>query len=344
MTPPEPVRPPSLRATRNLCLALGRMSRSGISLAEGIGSMRSSTGARSRALLDCLQRDIADGATLSEAMANQHRTFRAQDVARVRAAEGIGHPETALERIAEDIERKLEVRTRMISKASYPAFLIFCWTIMGPIPLLVQGKTGLYATMVVTDLATLVGLGGLVLFGIPWMIVKSGADVHLRRLAWSSPWPAGIYRDQVRATLSQLLADHLDAGCALPESLRDASEATGDETIVARMRRATRQIQGGASLTEGLITHEVYASEDRMILDSGERSGELPHSLRGMGVVQEERAQQGREMLIRLVGTVILVGGLIFVAFQIIAAFNNVMGTTQGVMDAIDDATPMRRR
>lgn len=105
---------------------LATLLRAGLPLDRSLDVLITVTEAsRITGVLTEVQREIKDGASLSTAMQRQQGLFDPFYINLLRAGESGGALEVVLERIAEHMERAMEVRAALVSALIYPAMLVF---------------------------------------------------------------------------------------------------------------------------------------------------------------------------------------------------------------------------
>ena len=337
-------RHPSSASVRDLCLSLGRLIKAGIGLDEAIGSISDSCDRKTRALLEGLVQRVRRGATLADAMAAFPRVFNSAEVARVRAGEAIGHVHAALEEVANTKDRKLQARSRLIRRCIYPGMLIVAWIFLSPIALLVTGPASAYFLAVLKSLSILGAILAAVFLGIPAIGRRPGVQERVSRVAWLSPWPGTVYRDNIRGVLCRLLSAHIAAGLPLPQSIRAAADATGDDILRERATHALREIDRGEAMADAFVSAELLPSKDGMLLHSGERAGTIPEALAALAGNYEDRAQRGLMSLVAIGGAFLGLLGFAYIALSIVEAFQTIMGGTYEIMNTIQRDSGIRHR
>ena len=222
--------------------------------------------------------------------------------------------------------------------------LILAWIFLSSLTLLVKGPPTAYFLAVGKDLFVLGLILAAIFLGLPALGHQPAVQTTLNRIAWKIPWPGSVYRDHIRSVLCRLLSAHLDAGLPLPQSIQSAVDATGDEVLGERGQRALDDIQKGSGMSSAFIAAGILPPNDGMLVESGERSGNVPGALSALGGSYEERAQRGLMSLVAMGGAFIGLMGFVYIALSILDAFQTVMSGTDQIMDTIQRESGIEHR
>jgi len=97
----------------------------GLSLPKSLDTLAREHSLRNHTeMLGTLRRKVETGEVFSRALAEFPRTFNKVMVNQIRAGEKAGILSEALQRIAKQVENANKLRSKVIKKLSYPAFLV----------------------------------------------------------------------------------------------------------------------------------------------------------------------------------------------------------------------------
>jgi general secretion pathway protein F len=151
----------------------------------------------------------------------------------------------------------------------------------------------------------------LLLIAIWW--IRSGRVMALqpawtrRSLGWI-PWLQGILANSRSACFSELLALLVDHEVPLPESIRLAADATGDESIMSSARDVSDAIERGDSLTSVVRSITAFPPMLRWLMVTGLERGALAQALRHSTKTYRELALHQSNVVRQILPVVLLMG------------------------------------
>jgi len=294
------------------------------------------TSPRTRTLAGSLLADILNGTTLSDAMRKQSPTFSADYIAVLRAGEIGGTVGEVLEELAGLLERRLEIKGKIVSALVYPTILLglsvmSVGVIIGvlvpsiapifadgtrPMPgfisflMMLQARwleilTGLVVTAAVTATATVVALR------------RPGARLAFDR--WKMRLPiAGLFiRQHETARFARTLSTLLKAGVPLLQAAASARTVVANRHMGAGLDTAIDAIREGVSLHRALEAAAGLPPMALRMIAVGEEARKLDRMLLRVAMTLEQQTEHSIDRfmsaLTPLVTVMIasLVGGLI---------------------------------
>ncbi len=308
------------------------MLRSGLTLLEALDTAE--TLAKSRRLAAAIRRvsqAVRGGERLSEAMAREPRIFPAMAVQLVKSAEASGELDQTLERIAQDLDRKADIKRNLLTALMYPTIVVLAavgvsgFLVVGVIPKMAKflerkGNALPSATQNLLDLSNLIQRWG-------WLIaVVLLATIVLLAFAYSRPrGRLAIDRALLKlpkvghslrtASVTQLawsLSSLLKSGVTLLESLKITADLIPNKAIAGVLKEAQARILAGRDLASALDSPLLPKLVPQMAA-IGERTGSLDSVMAELGVYhQRELALQIKRMtaMIEPVLT-LLIGGMV---------------------------------
>lgn len=300
-----------------------------------------------RALAEEILKRVVDGSSLSDALAKRPDTFSTEYVNVVRAGETIGDVGQALTDLADMLERRVELRSRISSALVYPALLITLALISTGIVLatLVPSIAPIFADnnkempaglQFILDaeanwgeIAIVIGL--LVALGLifwrmaqqrpPWLEAK---DRFILRL----PFAGGLLAEHEAARFSRTLGSMVKAGVPLLSALESARAAVANRYLGARIEQVIEEVRGGAHLSAALSRIEEMPRVAPQMASIGEETGKLDTMLLRIATMFERKTQRTIERVMGLVTPVltiliaIVVGGLIMTVMDAVLGIN----------------------
>jgi type II secretory pathway component PulF len=131
-------------------------------------------------------------------------------------------------------------------------------------------------------------------------------------LCWYTPGVAGYYRTLVRARVMEMLAILLEVERPLPEAFDILASAPQGHASRSRLAKATRLAGEGETLAACLRGSGLLPRSSAGLLESAQRSGNLPGALRSLGEHLHRRLFRRFNRLVHIVGPLLIVvlGGL----------------------------------
>ena len=157
---------------------------------------------------------------------------------------------------------------------------------------------------------------------------KSSHTIGFGRSFWLWKWVpvvSGVAIDQCRARLAELLALLVEHDAGLPEALRLAAPASGDDDLASAVRQLADELDRGQSLSHDSEAARQLPPFLYWALTSAPESGGRAQSLRIAASVYRHRAQRRAESLRVIVPTVTCValagGATLFYCLSIFSPF-----------------------
>ena len=294
--------------------------------------------ARQRELIAQLKAEVNAGATFARALATAPRVF--DDVYRgvVAAGEQSGALGQVLEKLADDLEERQDLRSKLIGAMAYPAIVsvialmivIFLLTYVVPqiATVFVSSKRALpfltVAMLALSDFAR--NWGWLLLLGVAGAGV--GLSLALRRQAFRERFDAAMLnvpligrlaRGYNAARFAGTLAMLAGAGVPILKALQAAAETLSNTAMRADALDALVQVREGAPLGSALAGKKRFPGLLAMFARLGEQTGALPEML-GRAARQLSTEVQRRAMTAASLLEPILIVGMGAIVLMIVLA------------------------
>lgn len=323
------------------------MLRSGLPMLEALDTAQMLTNSgRLASAIRRISAAVSSGERLSEALAMEQSIFPHLAVQLVRSAEASGEMDVILERIAEDLDRKADLKRNLLTALMYPSIVVLAavgvsgFLVVGIIPKMAKflerkGNALPPATQNLLDLSKFIQQWG-------WLIVTVLALLAVvLAIAYSRP-QGRLLIDRVllkipkvgyslqTASVTQLswsLAILLKSGVTVLEALKITAALIPNKAIAAVVEAMQTHILAGRDTASGLQSPLLPKLVPQMIA-IGERTGSLDAVLRELGnYYQRELALQIKRLtaMIEPVLT-LLIGGM--VGYVYYAFFQALFGMT----------------
>ena len=299
---------------------------------------------RLRSLVDALLADVLNGMPLSDAMQKQPKVFPADYVAVVRAGEIGGTLSDVLVELAELLDRRAEIRSRVQSALIYPCILVALslgtLAIIGgglipaiapifsqngkPMPATIQVMLALRENWL--ELVIGAALMGLAMVGAA-SAAKRRPEVRLTLDRWKLRLPLlGAFLLQTEtARFARTLGTMLKAGVPLIQATTSACSVIGNRHIVVGMVRAIEAIHQGTSLHRALRQETVLPAIALQMISVGEEAGKLDRMLMRVAVMLERQLQSSIDRFMSALTPALTVGIAVMVGALILPVMNAVL-------------------
>lgn len=271
-------------------------------------------------LLAQLKAEVNGGATFARALATAPREFDEVYRAVVAAGEQSGALGLVLERLADDLEERQNLRAKLIGAMAYPAIVsliaivIVIFLVTYVVPQIATVFTGskralpflTVAMLAISDFVRQWGwavLAALVagFSGLSWMLRNQAFRERFDAAMLSVPLIGRLARGYNAARFASTLAMLAGAGVPILKALQAAAETLGNRAMRADALDALVQVREGAPLGSALAGKKRFPGILAMFARLGEQTGSLPQMLeraaRQLGTEVQRRAMAAATIL-----------------------------------------------
>lgn len=339
----------SRRALTEATRSLSALLSAGLPLTKALDTTRDITGGRLSSVLAEVLTDVRQGATLARAMSAHGDVFDPLFVGVVRAGERSGRLSQIINRLADELERQDELRSKVVSASIYPialvvlggASVLVLLLVVAPRfgDLLIDAGAELppmtAALLSVSDglrtyglyllVAAATGIGSFA----AWVSGDAGRSVF-SRLSLDIPLVGGIRRGLLAARFSRLLGVLLEGGAPVVNALADTADSLADPLAADEVRRIQEAVRTGGSLHRSVAEGAVFPPELARLVAVGEESGRLAEFLDRAAEMFERRSVRTMERAVTLLEPAVIVvfGGV--VAVVALALLQAIYGVNAG--------------
>ncbi len=286
--------------TRQLATLLA----AGVPILDAFQGLAAEEKGRRRQVLLALRERLAGGSSLCRALEEQEGLFPPFYLSLVQAGEATGALDQILARMADFLEHQDRIKARVRSALAYPLLmlgvgglvLVFLFSFVIPKMVRIFSDLGAalpWITRVLIRLSDLFQRHGWVLalaaLGLAWggrRLLKTRrilVDRLLLRL------PGGVFSNLYFARFSRTMGFLLGGGLPLPQALKIASRAIGNEALAASVRAADAGVAEGQRLSASL---PLFPPVLLQLIATGEKSGDLAGMLARAADAYEEAFQR----------------------------------------------------
>ncbi len=290
---------------------------------------------------------VVAGKPLSEALQSAQLGFAADEIGLVKAGEQTGTLGAVLDDLGLMLERRTELRSRMISALVYPAVLLvmalLSLTVIATV--LIPNIAPLFANtnqakplmitviMAMTDALKNHGLElAAFVIGVVVLTVVIARQPTVRRwlerVTLRLPFVGIILRQAEQARLCRTLGTLLRNGVAMQTAMVATRAAVRRQSTRDELAEVTERVTSGAKLGDAIAGVSVIPPVTRQMISIGEQTNRLDHMLLHAASGSEADAAARIERLMTLltplmtIGLGFLIGGLIMSVMRAILSVN----------------------
>lgn len=311
---------------------LSSLVAAGLPLEQAVGASVPLTRGRLRGVVERARDELRQGASLSRALDDDQGVVPAVVLGMVRAGEMAGALPTALEQVAEQMERDAELAGRTRQALAYPALLMVAGTasvlvlvtvVLPRFSVMLEqfGGTLPRGTRAVLSVSSFLSayaiplLAGALLASGALLVWARGAAGRrtIHRWLLRAPVVGRLRNLLASARACRVMGGMLSAGLPVLAALDAGQEACGDLAVAERFGRARRDVIEGSRIARALETHQVLAPVALQLSAVGDASGQLgPMLLHGAALADSQADRAIRTAVSLLEPTLILVfGGIV---------------------------------
>ncbi len=303
------------------------MINSGLSLLRSLYILAEQTESKPLAdVVNQVRQDVERGASLSQALAKHPKAFSRLYVSMVRAGEIGGSLDTVLLRLAETIEKQVELRRKVKSAMTYPmvvailVLLIVTAMLLFVIPMFQNiykelGGTLPAPTQILINISKICRQFWYLIFG-----VEIGAAFGFRkwinsedgRKKWDAiklhvPVFGKLVRKTALARFSRTLSALVRSGVPILESLDIVAETSGNHVVAEAVRDTQAAVKRGEPLSKKLEDHEVFPPMVVQMMAVGEETGALDEMLDKIADFYDQEVESTVDALTSLIEPLLIV-------------------------------------
>jgi type IV pilus assembly protein PilC len=310
------------------------MTQSGMSLLRSLAVLEDQAPKPSlKKALGEVRLDIEGGTSLSGALSKHPKVFPTLMVAMIRAGETGGFLDSALDRIATNLEKDAALRGKIKSALTYPVIVLVFTAVMISAVLIfivpifekmfhdLGGKLPLPTQIIVSASNTIAWSGPLT------VVVTVVITVAFRRLMAGNP-AVRLWFDKVKLKIpvfgplftkialsrfSRNLGTLLGVGVPVLQALDVVGATTGNAVITAAMSDLQQAVREGQPMSSQLGAHKIFPSMVVQMVEVGEESGQISQMLEKIADFYDREVDSAAEALTASIEPimVLVMGGVV---------------------------------
>ena len=293
---------------------------------------------------------VEAGYRLSQAMRGLPKVFDTIYCGLVESGEKTGQLVDVLLKLADDLEKQLKTRKRLVAALTYPAVLmvaaITCvlFFLITVLPMLEPMFTQMHVqlpmpTQILLNLRYIVpaSLVGLVVFGLVGFFVykrMTRFPLVLRkfhRLVLVIPLFGPLYRALTITRILQSLSTMLEMGVAMVQAFKACESLTTNTHIEHQIGEIRRLIMDGETMTEALQKEKLFPRSVIQLVAAGEESSDMVGMFQfAARILQEDTDIAIEQMAMNLEPIIMIFMGLV-VGFIVLAAMLPIVQLLQNI-------------
>lgn len=329
----------STRDVTSFTRQLATMVNAGLPITEGLAILRLQAKPNLSPVISQLLADIEGGDSLSSALKKHPKIFGTTYIALVKAGETGGVIEKVLERMADNMEKSDEFKSKVKGALIYPAIIvigmIFVSLIM--IVFVIPKMTELYdqfGTELPLPTKILLGISDVVLTF--WPVILAGLVVAVWAFKSWKKTPSGrraydkfylkipligsLQREVLLTELTRTLSLVIGAGVPILEGLSVISDVISNSLISDALKDSAKQIEKGFPIAFAFAKHpEAFPVILSQMVSVGEETGKMDEVLEKVSHVFEMESETKVKALTSAIEPLIMIFLGIGVAFLVIA-------------------------
>lgn len=308
------IRGPGAGARVVLHEELRALVQAGVTVPDAVGDLaRRSHGSR-RAALESVASELARGATPGEAFGADPGRFTPLEAHLIATGDLTGRYDRAFADAAALLDEARRSAQRVLMAVLYPIFLLH-FAIGVPACAVMSSSMGSRAA---TTVAVTILAGLWVAFAAFLTLHAAGArSVAYGRCLARAPGVAGLVRSGAVARAARTASVLVGAGATIHDALAAAAECSGNGWLRHDLLGASERVRRGGDVAGAFTDVGAFSDDERRMIATGERSGELETVLARIAELARERAEASSKRIAVLLPAVLtaLVGLWVLVTY-----------------------------
>ncbi len=301
-------------------------------------------------LCESVWKRLSEGHTLASAMRAENAIFQPSTVHLVEAGEASGNLKPVLERVVAYMEEVRDVRKRLISNLTYPAFVLSTAVVVIIILLTfllprietmldqLGGELPLITKMLISGSNAAITFGPYLLLGIIGVVIglrqwRKSASGRRTTDLWllKTPIIGRIYLYSNIYGTTNLMSTLLGSGVNTTETLRLVERTIPNLILRGKFASARKQIQEGVSMATAIQRVHYMPDLAMDILTVGENTGNIVTSLNDINKIYREELTKSLNILTNTTVAVALGGAIFLVAVIAVSVVFSVLSVGQSL-------------
>ena len=310
----------------NMTRQLSTMITAGLPLTQGLSILEQQSKPALSKLLGELKTAIEGGSTFADALSKHEKVFSRVYIQLVRAGEAGGVLDEVLQRLAENMEKDKEFRSKTKGALIYPIIVVIAMFVVALVMMIfvIPKLTEMYtdfgadlplATQILIDVSTIVSrfwwILGLMAAG-GYSLFVSWGKTHPGRVAIDTfvlkiPIFGELQKKVIITEFARTLSLLLGAGISLLQALDIVSQAVSNIVYREALEEASQQVEKGISLAQAIGKYEMFPPLLSQMIAVGEETGKLDEVLLKLSVYFQSESEHAIKNMTTAIEPLIMV-------------------------------------
>lgn len=310
------------------CRQLASVLEAGVPLLDGLDAVQEQLRNRNfREVVIAVRKDIEGGSNFSDALAKHNKIFSNLVVNMVRAGEKAGILDQVLERIAELLDKDLEMVNKVKTATRYPLIVVVTLAVAFVIMIIfvIPRFAALFSNFRVAlpwPTQLMIVLNNFVVRYWIWLLVTIFSAAYLWRRAletergrysWdkfvlSTPVFGPLFLKIYLSRFARMLSAMVHSGIPILQALATTSETVENKVITRVILKVRDEVSQGKSLSEPMRGSHVFPPIAISMIAIGEKAGTLEQMLDRVGGYFEREANYTIDNLTPLLEPILIFG------------------------------------
>ncbi len=317
---------------------LSTMITAGLTVADALRILKEQSSPSLASVIDDILREVEGGSTFAAALGKHHEVFNEVYVGLVRAGEAAGVLDEVLNRLAENLEKQKEFKSKVKGAMIYPMVIVVGMGIVGTIMMIfvIPKLLGMYQEfqaelplptkilISISDLATqywwitLIGIA-VAIFSLRSFQKTPLGKKKIDQLKLQIPVFGGLQKMAILTEVTRTLGLLVSTGISIIDGLNIVARAANNSVYLEELQFAAKQVEKGLPLGKTLAEFEEFPPVVPHMVSVGEETGKLDEVLVKLSVYFESESEEMVKGLTTAIEPLIMVVLGLGVGFLIIA-------------------------
>lgn len=305
------------------------LQRSGVPILQALNALEQQTrNARLKGILADCQRAVASGSPLSAVMEQHPAVFSTMQTELIRAGETGGMMEGMCLRLADYLEREVEIRRKLSRETLYPkivlalagiVFLIVGWAKAG----MGEAGTSFVQAKVIFAVIVALSIGGI------WWLARFLNQFPAFGASWDNakmwiPGVGGVSRRYATARFCRALSALFSGGINIVRAVEIAGRACGNRAISQAMLEGVPLLMSGQGIASVLAQSGTLSPIAVQMARTGEQTGSLDDMLNRVADYLESEADLNAHRLAVVAGVMAILIAAVVVLFIAVQSYTGI--------------------
>ncbi len=331
----------------NFTRQLSTMISSGLPLVDALRILKNQSAPSLKVVVDKILTEVEGGSTLADAMLSGGEIFSSVYIALVKAGEAAGVLDTVLKKLADNLDKQREFRSKTKGALLYPEIILVAMIAISILMmvLVVPKLTSMYKdfgaelplpTQILMGISNFfvnywyiagaLGFGGFILFK-NWVKTEVGGLI-VEQLMFKLPIYGKLKKDLILTEFARTVSILLAAGISILDALNIVADTLGSKVFGTQVKQAAVFVEKGITLSEAVGRIEEFPPILAQMISVGEETGKLDEVLAKLAAYYESESEIKVKAMTTAIEPIIMVIMGIGVGFLVIAVIMPIYNLT----------------